>query len=113
MQTKSRMEIEGASASPSGREPYTSAVGTRIGMVVLTLLAGLPIAVRAQSTSNQSSNSHVEVGKDASSSNISIDNGAVTVDGEAVPPDAREFTSRQGNHYRIDRHGSSVEVHQQ
>ena len=57
-------------------------------------------------------NSHVQTGKGSSGSSVSIANGAVTIDGELVPADAREFTSRKGNHFRIDRHGSSVEVHQ-
>jgi hypothetical protein len=112
---KKRMEIEDAPDARSGGEPNSAAVGVGLGLLVVALLAGPPLAANAQSTStsNQSSSSHVEVGKDGSSSNISINNGVVTVDGEAVPPDARAFTSHRGNHYRIDRQGGSVEVHQQ
>jgi len=113
MQKKSRMVIEDAPDSRSCGGPKTAVVGIYTGLLVLPLLATLPITTHAQSTSSQSSSSHVQVGKDASSSNVSINNGVVTIDGEAVPPDAREFTSHQGNHYRIDRNGGSVEVHQQ
>ena len=111
MQQKSKKAIEGAPDANS----MTAAVGICVGLLALPLLAMQPIAgaARAQSTSSQSSSSHVQTGNDASSSDVSIDNGVVTVDGETVPPGAREFTSRRGNHYKIDRNGGSVEVHQQ
>jgi hypothetical protein len=107
MQRKSHVEI----ADPKVAK---RAVGVCIGLCVLSLLIRPLTAVtaRAQSTSSQSSESHVQTGKGSSGSSVSIANGAVTIDGESVPADAREFTSRKGNHFRIDRHGSSVEVHQ-
>jgi len=115
MRQKSKMAIEVAPDSVSSRGSRTAAAGIWIGMLALPLLGVQPFAgaAHAQSTSSQSSSSHVQSGKDASSSDISINDGVVTVDGEAVPPDAHEFTSRLGNHYRINRNGDSVEVHQQ
>jgi hypothetical protein len=116
MQRNSNIEIADPLAAPfAGRQKIAKwAVGICIGLSVLSLLNG-PLTVgvaRAESTSSQSSESHVQTGNGASSSNVSIANGAVTIDGETVPSDAHEFTSRKGNHFRIDRHGSSVEVHQ-
>jgi hypothetical protein len=90
---------------------WTVAMSAAALAVILGLLSAS--MVRADSTSTQSSNSQVHVGHDSSGSDISVDNGVVTVDGEVVPPEAREFTSRKGNHYRIDHHGGSVEVHQE
>jgi hypothetical protein len=109
MQRKSNIEI-------ADRKIAHWAAGVCTGLSVLSLLIPPLVAgvARAASTSSQSSESHVHTGNDAgSSSNVSIANGAVTIDGEAVPADAHEFTSRRGNHFRIDRHGSSVEVHQE
>jgi hypothetical protein len=116
MKRKSNIEIADPLAAPFAGRPKIAnkwAVGVCIGLSVLSLIQPLTVGVaRAESTSSQSSVSHVQTGNGSSSGNVSIGNGAVTIDGEAVPADAHEFTSRKGNHFRIDHHGSSVEVHQ-
>jgi hypothetical protein len=87
------------------------AVGMCIGIPALALLGGLLTASvsRAEATSSQSSDAQVHIGGNGTS--VSITNGAVTIDGETVPPDAEQYTSRRGNHYRINRQGGSVTVH--
>lgn len=84
--------------------------GLFIGTTALALIAGLLTAGAACAEfASQSSDAQVHLGNNGT--DVSITNGAVTIDGEAVPPDAEVYVSRRGNHYRIDRNGGSVMVH--
>ena len=44
------------------------------------------------------------------SQGVSVVNGNVFIDGDPVPPDAKEFTGRSGQTYIIERKGGSVSV---
>ena len=67
----------------------------------------------ASEAGGNSAGFHTGIAPGAQIQGITIINGAITIDGEPVPPDVQHFTSRSGKHYRIDRHDGSVNVREE
>lgn len=81
---------------------------------ILTILLGLSLPSFAQPSQKlNSTHDGVEtgiIGESVETQGVTVINGKVWIDGQAVPPQAKRFKAKDGTVYQIIRHSKSVEV---